>query len=352
MDHRARIDGIGALTGIAPWKRERVAAMFAGRHGPPIVSDAAEAVRLAKANGGAVACWDSRHPAGLAERAADAGVPVWSIEDGFIRSAGLGAALVQPCSLVLDRQGVHYDPARPSELEALLAGADFTPEVIARAETLTARLRAGRITKYNLAGDLPDLPDGRRVVLVAGQVEDDLSVLRGGGGLSMAQVLERVRAEEPDAFILYKPHPDVVARLRDGALDGAADAVVPQADLAALLERVDAVHVLTSFAGFEALLRGRAVTVHGQPFYAGWGLTRDLAPVPRRGRKLSLAQLVAGALIEYPLYWDEAAGRLCEVEHVVETLAATGPAALPAGWQQFRAALAGRLGAAQRKWMG
>jgi capsular polysaccharide export protein len=64
---------------------------------------------------------------------------------------------------------------------------------------------------------------------------------------------------------------------------GLADHVEREAPLASLLAQVDGVHVICSLAGFEALLRGVPVTVHGVPFYAGWGLTRDLAPVPRGG---------------------------------------------------------------------
>ena len=43
---------------------------------------------------------------------------------------------------------------------------------------------------------------------------------------------------------------------------------------------------MTSLAGFEALLRGKPVTTHGQPFYAGWGLTEDICPV--RGAAVSV----------------------------------------------------------------
>ena len=46
------------------------------------------------------------------------------------------------------------------------------------------------------------------------------------------------------------------------------------------------------------------MVVHGRPFYAGWGLTDDQLPLRRRCRALSLEELVAGALLHYPLYWD------------------------------------------------
>ena len=70
----------------------------------------------------------------------------------------------------------------------------------------------------------------------------------------------------------------------------------------------DEVHTMTSLTGFDALLRGKKVVTYGQPFYAGWGLTQDCAEhataFERRQRKLSLSQLIAGALLHYPIYWD------------------------------------------------
>lgn len=318
------VEGIGCLTGIDPWKRERMRRFCANRHGPPIALTPRKAVALAKANGGAVACWASRVAPELPAMARAAGVALWLMEDGFIRSFGLGVALVQPCSIVIDRQGIHYDPSRPSDLEMLLESRIFPPETLARAERLLADICRLGITKYNLAGASLDLPRNRRIVLALGQVEHDLSVVRGGGGLSIAEFVAQVRREERDAFIVFKPHPDVVFGMREGLLDAEADLVAPDADLTDLMARADAVHTLTSLAGFEALLRGRRVVVHGQPFYAGWGLTRDLAQFPRRRRRLTLAELVAGVLIEYPLYClPDGSGR-CSVEDLVRSLGGAG----------------------------
>lgn len=155
-----------------------------------------------------------------------------------------------------------------------------------------------------------------------------MSVLAGGGGLhSNLELLRRVRALEPDAEIWFRPHPDVDAGHRKGAVpDGEvlqlADRIVREDGMAPLLDVVDAVHVLTSLTGFEALMRGRAVTCHGTPFYAGWGLTRDLGTVPdRRGRALSLDELVAGVLILYPRYLDPVTGLPCPPEVLVRRMA-------------------------------
>lgn len=339
------VEGIGCLTGIAPWKRARLRAIFANGHGPPVVPSALRAVAAAKTNGGAVAVWESRKPQRLAELAAAAGVPVWSIEDGFIRSAGLGAALVQPCSLVLDTQRPHYDGTGPSDLEDLLSNRPFSQEELNRAKALIDRLRAEKVTKYNLAGAAPDLPDARRIVLVLGQVDDDLSVLRGGGGLCVADMIARVRAEDPGALLVFKPHPDVAAGLRQGLhRPPEADLIIEGVGLTPLFEQVDAVHVLTSLGGFEALLRGCAVTVHGQPFFAGWGLTDDRNPPPRRSRRLTLTELVAGALIAYPLYYHPAWQRRCTVEELLDWIAAQPAAPLPSSLRGKAAAMLRRLG--------
>jgi capsular polysaccharide export protein len=324
-DNRA----IGAVHGIAPWKRAAIARfLWSG----------------ARDRGTAQAIWPSRVAPDRAERIATRG-PLVRLEDGFLRSAGLGARLHQPHSIVVDRRGVHFDPHAPSDLEHLLAHTAFDDAMRARAARLARRIVAAGVTKYGTGGGaVPDLPCGRRIVLVAGQVEDDASVRAGGAGVAgNLDLLRRARAAEPDAFLIYRPHPDVAAGLRRGdvparAAARLADAVLPRAALPALLARVDAVHVLTSLTGFEALLRGCAVVVHGQPFYAGWGLTRDLAPaIPRRGRALALEELVAGALILYPRYLDPVTRLPCPPEVLVARLAArTG-----AGWgplQYLRAA--------------
>jgi capsular polysaccharide export protein len=132
----------------------------------------------------------------------------------------------------------------------------------------------------------------------------------------------------PDAFILYKPHPDVLAGHRRGDIPDAeclrfADKIVTNVPIASLIDMVDEVHVNTSLTGFEALLRQKPVTAYGVPFYAGWGLTTDLGPVPeRRTARRSVDELVAAALLLYPRYLDPVTGLPCPAEVVVERLGA------------------------------
>ncbi|MEX0304665.1 MAG: capsular polysaccharide biosynthesis protein, partial [Leisingera sp.] len=181
------------------------------------------------------------------------------VEDGFLRSRGLGAELVPPLSLVTDRRGIYYDPGRPSDLDRLIARrAEMTQGEELRAERLVQSLIQDGVSKYNLGGAVPALPEGHRI-LVPGQVEDDASIRLGAGTIrSNLELLRAARQANPDAVIIYKPHPDVEAGLRTGriAAEELADVVAAKADPAALLGAVQEVWTMTSLLGFEALLRG------------------------------------------------------------------------------------------------
>jgi capsular polysaccharide export protein len=320
---------IAACVGMSFWKRRRVADFLrSGRGTPVFCRKPQKALAAAKARPGqAIAVWASRVPEGLAEAAARQETPLVRVEDGFIRSVGLGSDFTSPASLVLDWNGIYYDPRRTSDLERLLLQTEFAPALTARASDLIARLVGGGVTKYNLGSGVSalDIPAGHRRILVPGQVEDDLSVRFGGTDVnSNRDLLTRVRAANPDAYILYKPHPDVEAGHRKGAVPDRivrafADGIVRRAATDVLLGQVDEVHTLTSLTGFEALLRHRRVVVYGRPFYAGWGLTTDLATVDR-SRTLTLEELVAGVLILYPRYLDPLTRLPCSPEIVVERL--------------------------------
>ena len=309
-------------TGISRWKRRHMKAAF-GRVRPLIFEkDPARAAAKAGHTGRKLMVWASRREAGALEQAI-------RVEDGFLRSVGLGAALVPPLSIILDDLGIYYDPGRESRLERLInASPDLPAPCLERARALIRAIDRAGVSKYNPGGDaLPDLPEGHRI-LVPGQVEDDASIRLGCPDIDTnLGLLARVRRENPDAVICYKPHPDVEAGLRPGALDPRAvrehaDVLVPHADPARLLEQVDEVWTMTSLLGFEALLRGRKVTCLGIPFYAGWGLTRDLCETPaRRAARPALAALVHAVLIAYPRCFDPG-GAPCPPEATLRLLAA------------------------------
>ncbi|MFM0044186.1 capsular polysaccharide biosynthesis protein [Paraburkholderia sediminicola] len=266
--------------------------------------------------------WGARSADGLAPE-----VRRVRIEDGFFHSTGLGSDMIAPRSQVIDRRGLYFDASQPSDLSVLLNETEFSATELARAAALRERVVKLGVTKYNLGRRRPawTAPAGKRVVLVPGQVADDASIRLGTRVISTADALLReVRRLRPDAFVVYKPHPDVLSGNRNGLIDAQqlADIVDTEADLLSLVDVVDEVHTLSSLAGFDALLRGKAVFTYGLPFYAGWGLTHDaLTPLPWRHRTLTLDMLCAGVLLRYPLYWDWRTRLFTTPEAVVEQLA-------------------------------
>lgn len=335
QDHRGHV-----AVGMRAWKRGPLQKVFAV-NGPALRF--ADAPSEATGHGRPVMVWAGKETEALSEACKRADLPLARVEDGFLRSRGLGANLVPPLSLVLDDLGIYYDPTRASRLEQLIAkAATLPPARLRRAERLIEALISTGVSKYNLGGasTLPDT-DGREVVLVPGQVEDDASIRLGAGAVrTNLALLQTARGRFPDAFLVYKPHPDVEAGLREGQvapeeLVGLADHVATQADPIALIGAADRVMTMTSLLGFEALLRGVPVTVTGTPFYAGWGLTEDLGQIPARRRaRPSLPALVHAALITYPRYHDPVTGRPCPVEVAVERLAS---GAIPAPAMRLRA---------------
>jgi capsular polysaccharide export protein len=289
-----------------------------------------------------IVMWGVKEEAQLAALARARGLPLWRMEDGFLRSVGLGSDLFRPVSLVLDTSGMYYDPASGSALEGLLATRAFMDEDLGRAARFRERHVALKLSKYNLGRTALQVDSrGRRVLLVPGQVEDDASIMRGSPVVrTNLDLLRAVRAANPDACILYKAHPDVVAGNRRGAVPAAdlallADACVNEANIIDCILAADEVHTMTSLSGFEALLHGRTVHCYGGPFYAGWGLTVDHLPLPQRARRLSLDALVFAAMLDYPRYVLPGVPGLASAEQVMGHLvaqAATAGAAADSGW--------------------
>jgi len=253
------------------------------------------------------------------------------LEDGFIRSVGLGADLVRPLSWAMDTRGIYYDATAPSDLEHILLDSEFDEVLIQRARFLRERLAAEALTKYNVGAASwrrPESAKTRPVILVPGQVESDASLAFGAPGIrGNLDLLKAVREANPEAYIVYKPHPDVVAGLRNKGQgeDEAAcwcNEVVVDVAMGKILTEVDEVHLLTSLTGFEALLRGKQVVCYGLPFYAGWGLTQDILPIARRARRLTLDELVAGVLILYPTYVSRTTDRYTTPERALDELLA------------------------------
>ena len=321
-----RDDHLGWVAcGMRLWKRPHLQSIFGRSKRIIFQNNLAKAHHTSTRHQRNLMVWASGHQ--------DLAFPTTRIEDGFLRSRGLGATLTPPLSLVADRLGIYYDPRAPSQLEQMIADTvTLRPDQKARAERLRQQVIGAGLTKYN-AGQTAAEITGTRRILVPGQVEDDASILTAAGDIKTnLALLTAVRRANPDAIILYKPHPDVEAGLRLGAVPdrdtaASADRVLTNTDPGTLLTQIDEVWTMTSLLGFEALLRNKRVVTYGAPFYAGWGLTHDLGrPPTRRVARPDLLGLLYATLIAYPRYFDPVTRLPCPVEVVVDRLNESAPA--------------------------
>jgi len=316
------------LFGFSHWKRSFIQPFFMAEGKMVFCATLKEATQKGLKKNSKVYIWGKRSFSEVESYVEKEG-EIFRVEDGFIRSVSLGSDLTKAYSLVIDRRGIYFDPNAESDLEYLIKSFHFDDEIIARAQKLQSYLRENRISKYNMDKDrsisLTDLGKDQKSILVPGQVEDDASIFYGANGMTNLELLERVRDNAPDAYILFKPHPDVLAGNRKGDVspeDAAkhCDMVIENVSLDSVLDLVDEVHTMTSLVGFEALIRGKTVHTYGLPFYAGWGLTTDEKRSFRRDAERTLDELVAAALICYPHYINPSNNASCEVEVLLEEI--------------------------------
>lgn len=282
---------------------------------------------------GGVVLWGGRIPARTARFIAGMRrLRSWFLEDGFLRSVGLGKDMTLPISISIDDLGMPVDASRPSRLERLIADAAEMDVAYNGAQIREAIVRH-RLSKYNnLPHREPKLePTSRRRVLLVDQVFGDVSVpMAGGSPESFSRMLEDAVAS--GAQCVVRTHPDVMAGFRKGYLTEQAartPGVILLADavsVASVLDAVDEVWTVSSQFGLDALMRGIPVRCYAAPFYAGWGLTDDRlgeksrAMLPRRAVRPKVDQLVAAAFSLYPSYRDTKTWEAIDVFRAIDTL--------------------------------
>ncbi|MHA7772529.1 capsular polysaccharide export protein, LipB/KpsS family [Roseibium sp. M-1] len=321
--------------GAQYWNHPSIGATFSGMGGATVFHETwPETVSAAQNDGGRILSWAGRTETAFEVECRDKEIPLARIEDGFLRSVGLGAGLARGAMLAVDDLGIYYDPSRPSRLEILLKNYEVTDEERARGQRLIDLITAARVSKYNFGKVRGfDFPNDRLKILVPGQVADDAAIRKSKSEtIDCAHtpnvnldLLRLARERNPDAFLVFKPHPDVETGLRKGSVPretahAYADVYASDANIIDLIDAVDAVETFSSLSGFEALLRGKAVTVHGAPFYAGWGLSEDLTAIAGRGRRRSLPELVYLALVQYARTIDPVSMLPCSPEFLVHRL--------------------------------
>lgn len=250
--------------------------------------------------------------------ARDLGRKVAVLEQGFI-----GGPVV---SLILDDTTPYYDAREPSRLERWLAdGPALSQEEHARArqaiEALVSARRSG-----SRAEPRAEAAAGPGTILVVDQCQDDPAV---PGGLATAASFEAMlrealgRHENCDILLLQPAEasargpfltPDKLAPALEA---GQIRRVGADVDPFALIEAVDEVFVVSAPLGVDALLAGKRVHCFGVPFYSGWGLTEDRAPLERRARKRGLEDVFHAAYILHARYYDAEAGHPLNIEEAV-----------------------------------
>lgn len=326
---------VAFMFGFNPWKREHMSKFFA---------EYRTAYVFGKANIDALKeafdsepekifiVWGFKEPEEVLAYAEENNVTLYRVEDGFVRSVGLGAAHTLPLSIAADSRTLYFNSREPSDLEVLLETRDFSQDelLLEQAKRCMNMLINMGVSKYNFASrkNIEEIygEKTKRRILVIGQVEDDASIRYGcAKPMTNNDLVWAAYNENPDAEIIYKPHPDVLGGYRKAysdpmAVSHIAKVVTEPLSLVDAFETIDHVYTITSLAGFEALIRGIKVTCFGAPFYSGWGLTDDRQPCERRTRKRTVEELFAAAYMLYPRYLHPETDELIDLEEAIHLL--------------------------------
>jgi len=294
------------------------------------------------------------------------------LEDGFIRSLGLGVEGYPSFSLVEDDVGIYYDATVPSKLENLLNIYDFSAdsELMKKAQEAIELIRVHNISKYNNAPKVDTRFQSKfgMTESVFGMTESVFGMTEGVSGMTesvlgmtegvsgMTEIKKRVLviaqtagdaslkygmlddyttddmissaiSENPDATVYLKVHPDVLSGKKKSDIDinvAKKKCIIIEENInpISLLKYFDKVYTKTSGMGFEALLVGCECVCFGMPFYAGWGITDDRTKCERRKRVLSVEEVFAAAYILYTRYYNSYEKRECDIFEVMQEIVA------------------------------
>ena len=158
---------------------------------------------------------------------------------------------------------------------------------------------------------LAPVQEKKRRILVVDQTSGDLSIKYGQCETYSFQDMLEHAMDQPNAEVLFKPHPETLAGAKGANFDIAAlrnrdglTVLEENCNILSLMSQVDEVYVMVSGVGFEALMAGKTVRCFGVPFYAGRGLTVDMVKPSRPRRPLSIEELVAGVFLQYHQFFD------------------------------------------------
>ena len=252
------------------------------------------------------------------------------LEDGFIRSFGLGVEGSPSFSLVKDDIGIYYDATSPSKLENILNTYNFKDDsaLMDCAKEAIEKIIRYKISKYNNSNkvNLDFLDTKKDKVLIIAQTFGDSSLEYGlGYNISTLKMINDAIEDNPSSEIYIKVHPDVIGGIKKSDIDieqvsKKCKIITKNINSILLLSYFNKIYTKTSGMGMEALLLKKEVYCYGLPFYAGWGLTLDKQSISRRNRKLEVEELFAGAYILYTEYYNPYLNKKVDILEVIEYL--------------------------------
>ncbi|MEY8215881.1 MAG: hypothetical protein RPR97_15530 [Colwellia sp.] len=229
------------------------------------------------------------------------------VEDGFIRSKGLGSDKIKPLSLIFEKSDyLYFDSNGKSDIDTLISDVALTRSEKENSKDLLSSLKKNPISKYNL--DCASIEVDGAAVLVIGQVEDDQAIIYGGGFQTNLELVELACKENPEKKVYYKRHPDVtsgnrIAEKRFDEILRLSTVIEQSLDIRDVSNKFDVSYVNTSLMGLEILIHGGSVRTVGKPFYWGLGLTDDY--LPRCHVPIAIEELVYKVYVIFPDYHPE-----------------------------------------------
>jgi hypothetical protein len=265
------------------------------------------------------------------------GRPTVIVEDGFIRSIGIGLSGEAGLSIIMDDTTAYYDAmSAPSRLERQInSNIEITDAQRTNALALIDKIVSLKVSKYNhapqviLADCFPQLKNRQHRILLIDQRYHDQSVESGlANDQSFDQMVLDALHDYPESQILIKKHPDSIFGAKKSYLNfdrlqklNAMHRIIPimfDINPYSLFAQVDDIFVATSGMGFEALMAGHQVHCYGVPFYAGWGLTQDKQTLTRRHRSRRLEDIFHFAYIENSRYFHPELGQRVSLDTLID----------------------------------
>lgn len=110
---------------------------------------------------------------------------------------------------------------------------------------------------------------GKKIHTIIGQTQFDNSIMYSLGAFSYQPIIEFIRSENKDAFIVFKQHPLFACKNLE------VDHIIEKISIRDAIDLSDSCHVISSGAGVEVILADKPLHTYGSSIYSHRGLTVD-----------------------------------------------------------------------------